>query len=369
VIRTGANTVAIAAEDIRVGRETNNPQQVSNGIRALVGTLTSASLIPAAVAASKAIFGYEEEDDEAIRQFVPEYEKNDQLFYIGQRGDGKASYINLSYLDPQQMRAETAIAFYRALRGDEGVGEAFIDAASQMLQPILSEQLFAGAVMDLARNRTAQGGTIWNEQDTPLNINLTKLGYLSRALLPGVITGAGTRIYRAATGQVTGQGRSYDLSNELAGVAFGQRVAEVDAQTDLGNKARAFLANRSDATRLLTSILNSRGTVDINDIPVAYDNASTAFQELYEDMHKAYLSALRLGVPKAQAIRIIGGEGKERGLSERDLMAVVTGKFPKFMVSPTTLDMTLTSAPTREEGLARRQAYLQAVRERDAQNQ
>jgi hypothetical protein len=369
IIRTGANTVAIAAEDIRVGREINNPQMVKDGIRALMGTLASASLIPGAVAASKAIFGYDEEDDEAMRQFVPEYEKNDQLFYIGQREDGKASYINLSYLDPQQMRAETAIAFYRALRGDEGVGGAFIDAASQMLQPILSEQLFAGAVMDLARNRTAQGGTIWNEQDTPTNITLAKLNHLSRALLPGVITGAGTRIYRAATGQVTGQGRSYDLSNELAGVAFGQRVAEIDAQTDLGNKVRAFLSNRSDATRLLTSVLNNRGTIDIEDIPVAYDNANEAYQKLYDDMHQAYLGALRLGVPKATALRIIGGEGGGRGLSDRDKAAVVSGKFPQFRVSPVTLDMTVTSAPTRQEGIARRQRYLQTIRERNANNQ
>jgi hypothetical protein len=369
IIRTGANTIAIAAEDIRVGTETGNAQMKKDGVRALTGTLFSAALIPTAVAVSKAIFGYDEEDDEAIRQFVPEYEKNDQLFYIGQREDGKASYINLSYLDPQQMRAETAIAFYRALRGDEGVGGAFIDAASQMLQPILSEQLFAGAVMDLARNRTAQGGTIWNEQDTPININLTKLNYLSRALLPGVITGAGTRIYRAATGEVTRQGRSYDLSNELAGVAFGQRVAEIDAQTDLGNKVRAFLSNRSDATRLLTSVLNSRGTVDIEEIPVAYTNANEAYQQLYKDMHEAYLGAVRLGVPKAIAMRIVGGEGKERGLSDRDKAAVVTGRFPQLRLSPVTLDMTVTSAPTRQEGVARRQRYLQTIRESNTGNQ
>ena len=369
IIRTGANTIAIAAEDIRVGKETNNPQMIKNGLRALRGTLFSAALIPTAVAVSKAIFGYDEEDDEAIRQFVPEYEKNDQLFYFGQREDGKASYINLSYLDPQQMRAETAIAFYRALRGDEGVGGAFIDAASQMLQPILSEQLFAGAVMDLARNRTAQGGTIWNEQDTPTNITIAKLTHLGKALAPGIITGAGTRIYRAQTEQVTGQGRSYDLSNELAGVAFGQRVAEIDAQTDLGNKVRAFLSNRSDATRLLTSVLNSRGTVDIEEIPVAYTNANEAYQQLYKDMHKTYLAAIRLGVPKATAMRIIGGEGKERGLSDRDKAAVVTGRFPQLRLSPVTLDMTVTSAPTRQEGIARRQRYLQAIRESNTSNQ
>jgi hypothetical protein len=187
--------------------------------------------------------------------------------------------------------------------------------------------------------------------------------------LPGIITGAGTRIYRAATGEVTRQGRSYDLSNELAGVAFGQRVAEIDAQTDLGNKVRAFLSNRSDATRLLTGVLNNRGTVDIADIPTAYDNANAAYIKLYEDMRKAYLGALRLGVPKNIALRIIAGEDKGRGLSERDRAAIVTGKFPKFRVSPATLDMTITAAPTRQEGIARRRAYLQTIRERNTNNQ
>jgi len=368
IIRTGANTFAIAAEDIRVGRETNNKEMINNGMRSLKGALFSAALIPTAVATTKAIFGYDEEDDEAIRQFVPDFEKNDQLLYIGEREDGKASYINLSYLDPQNMRAETAIAFYRAIRGEEGVGEAFLNAATQMLQPLLSEQLFAGAVMDLARNRTTLGGQIWNEQDSPTNITIAKLSHLAKALSPGVITGVGTRVYRAATGQVTRQGRSYDLSNELAGAGFGQRVAEIDAQTMLGNKVRGFLSGRSEATQLLTQILNSRGTIDIGDIPDAYRRANEAYVRLYEDMKKSYESALRLGVSRQQAIRIISGAGKQTGLSDKDTAAIVTGRFPQLRLSKPTLDVTLTATPDRAENLARRKAYLEAVKSYDTQN-
>jgi hypothetical protein len=368
IIRTGANTFAIAAEDIRVGRETNNKEMIKNGMRSLKGALFSAALIPTAVATTKALFGYDEEDDESIRQFVPDFEKNDQLLYIGERENGKASYINLSYLDPQNMRAETAIAFYRAIRGESGVGEAFLDAAAQMLQPLLSEQLFAGAVMDLARNRTTLGGPIWNEQDSPTNITLAKLSHLAKALSPGVITGVGTRVYRAATGQVTRQGRSYDLSNELAAAGFGQRVAEIDAQTMLGNKVKGFLSGRSEATQLLTRVLNSRGTIDIGDIPDAYQRANEAYVRLYEDMKKSYESALRLGVPRQQAIRIISGAGAQRGLSEKDTTAIVTGKFPQLRLSKPTLDATLTATTDRAENLARRKAYLEAVQSYNTQN-
>jgi hypothetical protein len=368
IIRTGANTFAIAAEDIRVGRETNNKEMINNGMRSLKGALFSAALIPTAVATTKALFGYDEEDDEAIRQFVPDFEKNDQLLYIGERENGRASYLNLSYLDPQNMRAETAIAFYRAIRGESGVGEAFLDAATQMLQPLLSEQLFAGAVMDLARNRTTLGGPIWNEQDSPTNITLAKLSHLAKALSPGVITGVGTRVYRAATGQVTRQGRSYDLSNELAAAGFGQRVAEIDAQTMLGNKVKEFLSGRSEATQLLTRVLNSRGTIDIGDIPDAYRRANEAYVRLYEDMKKSYDSALLLGVPKQQAIRIISGAGAQRGLSEKDTLAIISGMFPQLRLSKPTLDATLTATPDRAENLARRKAYLEAVQSYNTQN-
>ena len=368
IIRTGANTFAIAAEDIRVGRETNNKEMINNGMRSLKGALFSAALIPTAVATTKALFGYDEEDDEAIRQFVPDFEKNDQLLYIGERENGRASYLNLSYLDPQNMRAETAIAFYRAIRGESGVGEAFLDAATQMLQPLLSEQLFAGAVMDLARNRTTLGSPIWNEQDSSTNITLAKLSHLAKALSPGVITGVGTRVYRAATGQVTRQGRSYDLSNELAAAGFGQRVAEIDAQTMLGNKVKEFLSGRSEATQLLTGVLNSRGTIDIGDIPDAYRRANEAYVRLYEDMKKSYDSALLLGVPKQQAIRIISGAGTPRGLSEKDTLAIISGRFPQLRLSKPTLDVTLKATPDRAENLARRKAYLEAVQSYNTQN-
>ena len=368
IIRTGANTFAIAAEDIRVGRETNNKEMIKNGMRSLKGALFSAALIPTAVATSKAISGYDEEADEAIRQFVPDFEKNDQLLYIGERENGRASYLNLSYLDPQNMRAETAIAFYRAIRGESGVGEAFLDAATQMLQPLLSEQLFAGAVMDLARNRTTLGTPIWNEQDSPTNITLAKLSHLAKALSPGVITGVGTRVYRAATGQVTRQGRSYDLSNELAAAGFGQRVSEIDAQTMLGNKVKKFLSGRSEATQLLTRVLNSRGTIDIGNIPDAYRRANEAYVRLYEDMKKSYDSALLLGVPKQQAIRIISGAGTSRGLSDKDTLAIISGRFPQLRLSKPTLDVTLTATTDRAENLARRKAYLEAVQSYNTQN-
>jgi len=368
VLRTGANTVAIAAEDIRVGRETGNKKMVNNGVRALLGTLISASMIPMAVAASKAIAGYDDDDDEAIRTFVPDYEKNDQLLYIGQRADGKASYINLSYLDPQQMRAETMIAFYRALRGDKGAGEAFLEAGAQMLSPIMSEQLFASAVMDLARNRTAQGAPIWNEQDSPTNKTLTKFKYIANALLPGTVSGAGRRIYSAATGTVQPNARSYKLSDELAGVFLGQRVAEVDAQTSLVNKVSSFLSKRSDATQLLTRVLNSRGTVDVAEIPAAYDNASVAMQEIYTEMSKAYNMAIKLGVPRAKAIKILD-EGRGRGMSDSDKAAVVRGIVPVFTVSQASLDNTLTSAPTRQEGIERRRAYRQHLQAMKKVNQ
>ena len=67
IIRTGANTFAIAAEDIRVGRETNNKEMINNGMRSLKGALFSAALIPTAVATTKALFGYDEEDDEDLK--------------------------------------------------------------------------------------------------------------------------------------------------------------------------------------------------------------------------------------------------------------------------------------------------------------
>jgi hypothetical protein len=158
------------------------------------------------------------------------------------------------------------------------------------------------------------------------------------------------------------------LSNELAGAGFGQRVAEIDAQTMLGNKVRGFLSGRSEATQLLTQVLNSRGTINISDIPDAYRRANEAYVRLYEDMKKSYESALRLGVSRQQAIRIISGAGKQTGLSDKDTAAIVTGRFPQLRLSKPTLDATLTATTDRAENIARRKAYLEAVKSYNTQN-
>jgi hypothetical protein len=367
VIRTSANNLSIAAEDIRVGKETGNKQMVQNGYRAIYGAGAAYAFFPVIAAISKSIFGYDDEDEDAYRRGLPEYEQNASLIFIGERDSGKASHLNVSYLDPFQIRLEGPTAFFRALRGGQTMNDASMAALRETLRPVFSEQLFFGAVMDLARNQTAQGRPIYNEQDTAYNKTTSSIGHLWRVMGPGVLVGSGNRIMLAADGTVLPSGRSFDLTNEVTGMFAGQRLSEQDFRATLDDKVKQYMASRADATQLFSRVFSSQGTVDLNDIGPAYDNAERAHRELFDMISQGFEDAQRMGVPRKDAINILLGSGG-RGVSKDAVRDILAGRYRRWM--PTEIQLKEAARGGIPDGRARfkkLQEHLQSVKQLDRQ--
>jgi hypothetical protein len=367
VVRTSANNLAIAAEDIRVGKETGNKQMVQNGYRAIYGAGAAYAFFPVLAAISKSMFGYDDEDEDAYRNGLPEYEQNSSLIFIGERDSGKASHLNVSYLDPYQFRLEGPTAFFRALRNDETLTDASLAALRETLRPVFSEQLFFGGVTDLARNRTAQGMPVYNEQDTAFNKTTASIGHLWRVMGPGLLVGSGNRIMLAAQGTVLPSGRSFDLTNEVTGMFAGQRLSEQDFRTVLGRKVDNYLASRADATQLFSRVFSSQGTVDLKDIGPAYDNAESAHRRLFDDMVQSFEDAQRMGVPRKDAINILLGAGG-RGVSKDVVRDILAGRNRRW--TPSEVQMKEAARGVIPDGRARLKAlqeHLQSVKQLDRQ--
>lgn len=61
----------------------------------------------------------DKEDDLALRELAPDYQKNNQLIPF-KKENGKVTYADISYLDPYSVIKKPAIAFGRVL-GKEGL--------------------------------------------------------------------------------------------------------------------------------------------------------------------------------------------------------------------------------------------------------
>jgi len=314
------------------------------------------------------MLGYSDEDEEALRTTLPEFQKNAQLVLLPRinkdgslkERDGKMVFVDLSYLDPLQVFKEPMIAFFRAIKSGDSLLDILGETAIQTLAPVLSEQLFVGAVANIARNRRGPGGSpIWNEMDSTANKTKAMLWHLIEAGGPGMLVGTVPRIYKAAKGEVLPSGRSYNLGAEIAAPLTGQRIAEVDVQMSLRQAVGRYKGNSMSATQLLSNLMTSRGTVNPRDIAAAAQNARRAKREAFEELKDYYDAAIRLGLSKTLAIQTLRGVDKDTGIGNETAKMIIADRYQEWQPSKQMLEV----AMTREGGRERVQALVNWLRE------
>ncbi len=362
ILRTTGNNISLGKQEIAEGYRTNNNAMIKNGASRLAGFLVATSVLPAFAMAMKAALGYDDEDEEAVRTSLPDWQKNAQLIFLRAKDQGKVSYLDLSYLDPNQVFVEPMIAASRAFKGGSNPFTAW---ATETLRPVYSEQLFVGAMADIMRNRTADGRPIVNEQDTAANQLYGKMMHAVEAIGPGTLVTTIPNMVSGIRGDISPSGKVYSFGDEVYSAAFGQRISELDSQTTLRRAAGKFMSGNAEATRLLSDTLLSRGTVSVEDIPAAYENANRAKRDLFEELRKNYQSALQLGMPKQKAVLAL----RNANISQDMVAQVVNDRFVDYAPTKQTYQEVLTRPNGRERLQTLRNHLLQKRKKNRDQNE
>jgi hypothetical protein len=334
VIRTTRNTMALAYNEIKEGNRTGNKELAAIGWKRVRGMSIAAFAPSVAAGAMAAMAGISGEDDDDLRRFLPDWQKNSQLL-VFKNSDGKVSFIDVSYLDPYEYWKRPVTAFLRALAAPddssamERITEGAVQAGAQLINPFASEQILSGALLDLARNQKQNGQEVWNPEDTGMRVAAKVGDHLWNAFEPGTLTSGG-RVLDAALGNVSDSGRSFGLFNELASVGLGQRISELDVTQALGFKTSQ--ANRAlrDASSLFTREFSSKGTRSEEEIMDAYARANDATFEITKAFREDVDAAMRLSGMSAKQMKEIlaaGGMGKEK------IKMVQTGRFTRYTPS------------------------------------
>jgi hypothetical protein len=331
VIRNSINLVRLARNEIREGKRTGNKELENNGWKRVTGMAAGWGGTFALTALSRALVGITPEEEDDLRRLLPDWQKNSQLVFLG-KSNGKLKFIDASFSDPSNYLKRPVIAMTTALWEDdrtfnERIGKGVSDAVMELAKPFLSEQLFSGAIMDVARNKDASGREIVNWQDTPFNIAKGITGHIGNVFLPGIADTAG-RVYKGWTGEVSDSGRSYDFGIELT-AAFGLRPSEVDVRQSLGFRSRAFMQDYRDAASLFSRPFLSQGTKSAGDIESGYERANAAYRSTMESFRQTYLGAIRLGVSASEVRSIL----KANGISDEVLSIIQSGRIQPYKAS------------------------------------
>jgi hypothetical protein len=321
-------------------QELGDPRLRGIGLQRLAGILAAAGGTGGAVIASRHLVGVTADEDEDARRFLPPWSKNSQILYLVREEGGKLRFIDVGYSDPYSYLKEPVIAL---LRGEDWKEKLF-GAAASVAEPFIGEEILAGKLLDISRNRTTDGRPVFNPEDAWGDQQMDKLAHVWDALESGTLTSL-TRIYKGLRGIEEESGRAYDPADEIMAVVSGQRRQVVDVPQSLSFRARDYERRMSDAHRVLTSVATRRGQASEGEIADAYHSMERARQKLFSEMHEDARAAVRLGVPVHEALAILQGAG----LSADNASDVLAGMYRPYWPS----DRFLASVERAEASLGR----------------
>lgn len=297
VVRTTANTVRLALTEMRDA----NPNVRSLGAKRFAGLAAAGTMGWAIAAWSRAQLGISAGEDDDVRRFLPENQKNARLVYTGRDSKGQPQYTDFSKLDPNAYLADAVIG---AVRGKDAAESAKF-AVEELVKPFVGEELLLRPALDIARNQKEPGGQVYNPEDRLADQAGDVLQHAGKAFSPG---GAGP-VRRAAMGysgtaeQKSGKGYAEEsaVAENLAGV----RVQSVRVEDELSNKAHEFARRKRDAERAVNELIRAKGVVTPDELKAARDRSEESLNTVFQDFKRDVDAAERLHVPKETIARIL----------------------------------------------------------------
>ena len=169
------NTWTLGLKEVR----SKNPIIKKRGRRRMVGlTTTVGGMSVALPIAIKAMLGIDDEEDEAMRDSMPEFLRTHTLFYR-KDADGKTYSYDLTYLNPFAMLVDPFLRSAEYMNRGDFSRAGSIFAESLIDQQYMDEQIFAGAFINWKRNFDPESGKpIVEENDSAYDAFYKKMMYL-----------------------------------------------------------------------------------------------------------------------------------------------------------------------------------------------
>ncbi len=312
VVRTAYNTVELAVKELK------DPKTRNIGKERLTGIMAAATLTGGAAIATANMYGVTDEEDEAIRRYLPPWSKNSILLSMSGVENGEYTYIDLGYSDPHTYLKAPIMAM---MKGDDPV-ESGIEAMGEFFEPFLGEELLAARMLDISRNTTVDGKKIYNKQD-PIGDQMADITiHIAEALEPGT-SSSFRRIWKGINGDISVGGKKYDPVNEIIALFSGQRATTTNIKGGFGFKAYRFGQDMADARQIYNKAFFSKKEVSDEELETEYNKANNASEKLFNEMVKDYQAAILLGVSTDDLFNAM----KKNGFSTKLRTSIYSGVY------------------------------------------
>ncbi len=324
MFRTSYHGMRYAAKDLHSG----NVELQKSGGKRVVGMSSIIGGGAALGALSRYAMGMSKDTEDDIRRFLPPWSENSQLVFYSHEGT-EVGYLNWSYLSPYSYMVDPFVAVFQ--NNEKELFDKSTAAFAEFLRPFTNEQMLAGAMADVARNKTERGKEIFNPQDSE-DVKWRKMAaHLATAIEPGTSYRLRNRIIPSFRDEAPGLGRKLDPATEITAEVTGMRLERFDFKDAIKYKTLSFARDERDSERIFkTEVL--RGAPDAGTVGQAYRSMEESRFKLWERFYGDVAAARRQGVDEGS----INNALKTSGLSQRDRAALLTGHYrPKRITAQT----------------------------------
>ncbi|WP_437883522.1 hypothetical protein [Pseudomonas sp. LRF_L74] len=323
IIRTSANMLRLTASDLK----SNNPAIRTLGMKRAAGMALVSAGFYALAAMSKAAFGVGDDEEEAVRDLSPPWQRNSTFLFTGRDADGKLRYFDMSFLDPYGYWKRPITAMLR----DQPWQQAATSSIGDMLSPFLGTDIAAGAIFEVMSNKKGSGGQVYLENGDPVDQTLDIANHLRKALQPGFVSNAERLLLAGKGARREGSGQPYDMRDELVSL-LGWRASTLDTQTALFYRSFEFTDALGDARKTLMRTVRSANQVSDSDIRSSRQAAEQQYEKAFKEMGRLVASAKSAGMGAPQIVRTL----RLSGISQANVMALMANRVPPLMIGTQT---------------------------------
>jgi len=323
-VRSTKNNALYVIEDLKEGR-------IKMAANRLVGMALANSGHLAFSSWTMSLFGWSDEEEKVMREFLPEWQENSSLIYTGKNQRGEPTFMDATALVPAEVSLKPLMTAFGERKDYDNVLEQVGGGMDEFLNSYYGKDVLINTLLAFINNETESGQKILKDDDVEQSIKNT-VNHFMRGAGPGIYNNfaefmRANEFAQSFFGEkITNYGREYTNKDALmalagirtntinfgsmmkfAGYKLSNKVKEIksDTRSDLDVKRRLsdeeiqkifdnHIRRNKEVEKRLNKVIEA-GNIFYGDSETATNNMYLALVELAGLSAEEFGSALKNG--------------------------------------------------------------------------
>jgi hypothetical protein len=282
-----------------------------------IANMTLSMAIPyGLVAASKAMYGIDDDEDKALKDMSPEYYRDAQFVYVGKDEEtNQLNYFDINTIAPSAQIVKGLTILMQDRKSRPEMFDKIKDATWSQLEPYMSRDLTAATLAAVVSGVDNQGRKLSDDPKERLKWGVEQV---SPGVVRNLVNIARTQGWFGLDEINPYTGREYTLEDEFAAL-FGLRFQTTDWATTLKSYTRnQRLEVRDEAVKAIRSI-KSQQEMDLQEVQSIVADYQLENLKFSENVINQIEQARKQGLTESEIVKSISGGG----LRAKDINSVM----------------------------------------------